>query len=501
MRSIPDLRLPYRSPSWKWGVCGLLLLATTVNYMDRLTLNQLSAPILQDFGLGDPEYGQLESAFGVAFALGAIVLGWLADQISVRWLYPAAVLVWSAAGFATGLVGTFAALLACRFVLGLAEAGNWACALRTTQHILPPAERTMGNGILQSGAAVGAVLTPLVVLVVYRTTHSWRPAFLIVGVLGAVWAAGWLVLVRRRDLPAPRRPAGQSLAPILGWLVALYATDLAAHLLGGPPWLGVATKSGVTALGIAGVVLWLAVATRGDRELPRSLFFRRFAALAVVVVTINATWHFFRVWLPRFLQEQHGYSLEELNYFSIGYYVSTDLGSLGAGAATLALARGGLAVHASRVIVFAACALVTTLSLVAAVLPAGLALLGVLLAVGFAALGLFPAYYSFSQDLTVEHQGKLTGALGCTCWMSLALLHEVVGGAVGGSKSYSAGVACAGLLPLLGLLALLLLWGRSPRGPLVTQKETSPPAPPEAIRLPAPGEILPAAHRPRWDGG
>src|SRR4051812_27937856 len=158
-----DLRLLSRPAWWKWWVCGLLLLATMVNYMDRLTLNLTAVRIMYEFRLDARDYGQLESAFAFAFALGAIIFGWLADRITVRWLYPVAVLVWSVAGFATGLVGSFVGLLLCRFLLGFAESGNWPCALRTTQQILPPAQRTLGNSILQSGAAIGAVITPLIV--------------------------------------------------------------------------------------------------------------------------------------------------------------------------------------------------------------------------------------------------------------------------------------------------------------------------------------------------
>src|SRR6266851_591436 len=160
---IPDLRLPERSRHWKWWVCGLLLLATTVNYMDRQTLSQMAVRVQNEFGLSNLDYARIESGFALAFAAGALLMGWLADRINVRWLYPTAVLVWSAAGFVTGFATGFYSLLACRFLLGLAEAGNWPCALRTTQHILPPAERTMGNSILQSGAAFGALLTPLIV--------------------------------------------------------------------------------------------------------------------------------------------------------------------------------------------------------------------------------------------------------------------------------------------------------------------------------------------------
>ncbi|HWG47941.1 MAG TPA: hypothetical protein VN688_34580 [Gemmataceae bacterium] len=86
--------------------------------------------------------------------------------------------------------------------------------------------------------------------------------------------------------------------------------------------------------------------------------------------------------------------------------------------------------------------------------------MAVLLVIGFATLGLFPNYYSFTQELSTRHQGKVTGALGCICWMFMSLLHEVVGDVVQRTGSYSQGVACAGLLPLIGVAVLLLFWGK-----------------------------------------
>jgi len=133
-----------------------------------------------------------------------------------------------------------------------------------------------------------------------------------------------------------------------------------------------------------------------------------------------------------------------------------------AGFAALALARARFAVHRSRVAVFLTCAVLTTLSLGAAFLPAGYALLGVLLVIGFGALGLFPIYYSFSQELTVRHQGKLTGALGCINWLAMYLLHEVVGESIKQTGSYAQGMALAGFAPLVGVAALFLLWGKTP---------------------------------------
>src|SRR5262249_27082466 len=155
---------------------------------------------------------------------------------------------------------------------------------------------------------------------------------------------------------------------------------------------------------------------------------------------------------PLYLQEAHAYSQRDANYFTSLYYVATDLGSLTAGFATLYLARRGLAVHTSRLIVFLACAILTTLSLAVARLPDGWLLRGLILLLGFGALGLFPVYYSLSQELTVRHQGKLTGILGCTTWLFSAATHPLVGRWLDQTKDYSRVVALAGLLPMLGFL-------------------------------------------------
>jgi ACS family hexuronate transporter-like MFS transporter len=427
----PDLHPPARSRHWKWWVCGLLLLATTVNYMDRQTLSQMAVRIQTDFGLSDQDYGWIESAFALAFAFGALLMGWLADRINVRWLYPAAVLVWSAAGFVTGFAQGFASLLICRFFLGLAESGNWPCALRTTQRILPPEERTMGNGILQSGAAVGAILTPLVVLGLVRWTDTWRYPFLVIGVLGIGWTVLWLISVHARDLALPAAP---------------------------PP----APSANGSAKPLS---------TR-----PTGLVVRRFVALMILVVTINAAWHFFRAWLPKILQQQHGYSEGAVAWFTAGYYLATDLGSLSAGFATLYLCRRGLPVHWSRVWVFLTGALLVALSIPAAFVQSGPLLLVLFLVIGFGALAVFPNYYSFSQELTVRHQGKVTGVLGFCCWMAMAAWHPVIGHLVGATGSYKFCMILAGLFPLVGFLALVLLWG--------------PTAP---VKLPAPVALPPAA--------
>ena len=77
-----------RASAWKWWVCGLLLLASTINYMDRQTLANAAVRITTQFHLREEQYGNMELVFGWAFAIGSTFFGVAVDRMSVRWLYP-----------------------------------------------------------------------------------------------------------------------------------------------------------------------------------------------------------------------------------------------------------------------------------------------------------------------------------------------------------------------------------------------------------------------------
>src|SRR5687767_12327958 len=173
-----------RSASWKWWICGLLLLASAINYMDRQTLANAATRITTEFGLKQEQYGNLEFAFGWAFAAGSIIFGVLADKWPLRWLYPAVLFLWSGAGFATGLVRSYEGLLLCRMYLGLFEAGHWPCAVKVTQQLLAPKDRSMGNSVLQSGTSIGAIITPQIMKALLTDeVSSWRWAFQVIGAI------------------------------------------------------------------------------------------------------------------------------------------------------------------------------------------------------------------------------------------------------------------------------------------------------------------------------
>ena len=410
MASTPSTRS--RGAVWTWTVCGLLLLASAINYMDRQTLAGASVRISREFQLTQTQYGEIESVFGYAFAAGSVVFGWMADRFTVRWVYPVVLLAWSIAGFLTGWATNAAELWLARGVLGFFEAGHWPCAIRTTRHLLDERRRSLGNGLLQSGATVGAITTPLILRALMgQGDGAWRLPFLVVGVVGALWILPWLLLVRDGDLPRGH-----------GGSVTVGAT---------PFW---------------DVVLS-----------------RRFAIILCVLACINTTWQVYRAWLMKFLQEGRGYAEAEALYFNSAWFAAADVGCLLAGAAATRLALRGLPVHAARVWVFGISAALCGLVALVPWLGRGPLLLTVLALGAAGALGVFPIYHSLTQDLSAEHQGKVTGIAGVAGWLVPGYVQKGFGQIADLTGSFNLGLALAALLPVFALVPLAF-WGSGGKG-------------------------------------
>ena len=400
-----------RPASWKWWITGLLLLATMINYMDRVTLASASVRVTRELGLSDAQYGNLELAFGWAFAVGSLVFGFLADRFRIYFLYPAILAAWSLVGMATGWSHGFFELVVCRTLLGFFEAGHWPCALKTTFTLLEAKDRTMGNSVLQSGASIGAIVTPQIMkLLMTEQPGSWRTTFIAVGAAGLLWVAAWLICLRPRDLD--RAPEATAKNDTLS--------------------LGVILRSG------------------------------RFWAVALLIVGAQAAWHIYRVWLMKFLQTGRGYEEKAALDFNSLYFIATDVGCILAGFVSLWLIRRrASSPHDARRTVYAGACVLTSFSIFLPWLEKGWPLLAALLLIGAGALALFPCYYSFVQELSPVHVGRLTGLLSLWVWAVTSPMHSFFGMLVDRTKSYDVGLVIAGLAPWLGVIAMKILWRKS----------------------------------------
>jgi ACS family hexuronate transporter-like MFS transporter len=105
--------------------------------------------------------------------------------------------------------------------------------------------------------------------------------------------------------------------------------------------------------------------------------------------------------------------------------------------------------------------MLAAMTTVASLLPQGWLLLATLLAVAAGTLGVFPCYYSFTQELTTEYMGRLTGILSFTGWLASSPMQKLFGYVVDRTGSYDLNLAILGWSPMAGLVAFLLLWPRA----------------------------------------
>jgi len=394
-------------------VCILLLLASAVNYMDRQTLAVVAKRITTEFQLNNEQYGVVEAIFGWSFALGSLFWGYLVDRFSVRWIYPIGLLGWSAMGFLTGWARGYEDLVACRGLLGFFEAAHWPCGLKTTQALLSEKGRAMGNSVLQSGTSIGAIATPLIMLAILTDEPgSWRIGFQGIALVGALWVVFWLAVVRDSDFVLSHPTVHPSEDP---------------------------------------------------QALPRRLWWhdlltRRFALVLLMVIAINTMWQLLRAWLPKIMQENYQYEEWATLLFNSVWYVVTDIGCFASGAIALYLATRGWSVKNSRLFSLSvAVAMVATLFLIPW-LTGGWVLLAVLLISGAGALGIFPIYYSFAQDVSPRHLGKITSIAATAAWIASSFAQIAFGKLADATGRFDVGLMLVGLLPIIPLVALWLFW-------------------------------------------
>ncbi len=370
-----DPRTPI--PRWKWGVVVMMLFATVINYLDRAALGNLSKYIMADFHLNEEGYGTLEEWFGYSYAVFLIVSGFLADRWSLRWLYAGALLVWSVAGFSTGFVGTILQLKICRVVLGAGEAFNWPVAVGTVRRIMPRESQSFANGVFNSGMTFGAVLTPILVLLMVDkdTGEGWRSLFKIVGALGSLWVVFWL-LNTRGERAAEMAPTVTAAAPVPFTAVFKLRT------------------------------FWITMA---------------------VGISVNMAWHLYRVWLPRHLEKDLKFDGHQIQYLLMAYYLVADVGSITFGYLTRKVILAGRPVERARKMIVLIAAVVCLMALPALFKPGRWVMVPLYCIVGAGIMGVFAMFYSFVQDILPAHTSKCLGMIGATVWFITARLHPLIG--------------------------------------------------------------------------
>ena len=183
--------LSYRKIDYRWWICLLLFLATTISYLDRQILSLLKPVLDHDLRWTNTQFGMINSSFLGAYAFGLFFAGRIVDRIGIKASYALSIVAWSLAAAAHALVSTVSGFFIARVLLGLGEAGNFPAAIKTVALWFPKSERAFATAVFNSGTNVGAVAAPLLVPWLLLR-YTWHVPFLVAGALGLIWVAAWL---------------------------------------------------------------------------------------------------------------------------------------------------------------------------------------------------------------------------------------------------------------------------------------------------------------------
>ena len=186
----------------RWWVIGLISLATIINYIDRQTLSVLWPQIAEDLfpekSLDERKelYANITIIFMFSYAFGQAVFGKIFDWIGTRFGFALSIGVWSIATALHALASSFVSFSLFRAILGISEAGNWPGASKGNAEWFPTKERAFAQGLFNSGAAIGGIVSIPTISYLAITLQSWQAIFVVVATLGFIWLIPWLIIVK-----------------------------------------------------------------------------------------------------------------------------------------------------------------------------------------------------------------------------------------------------------------------------------------------------------------
>ena len=309
----------------RWYIAGLLCLTAGLNYLDRQALSVLIGTIQKDIpSITDRHYSLITTSFLLSYTIMYAVSGWVVDKLGTRKALTWFVSGWSLASLLHAFAHTAAQFSIFRFLLGATEAANIPAGVKAVSEWFPMRERALAVGIFNSGTAIGAcVAAPLIVGV--SLAFGWRMAFVISGALGLAWLVLWLVFFK-----SPRNHAMLSKAEL----------DI--------------IEEGRTAQEAAGMKKVPLTSLLKMREV--------WGCVAARVLTDPLS-YFFAFWVPKFLQDEHKFSLQQLGIYSAIPFAALAVGNLAGGAIPRWLMAGpGWSLNRSRKTVMAVATILIPLS-------------------------------------------------------------------------------------------------------------------------------------------
>jgi MFS transporter, ACS family, hexuronate transporter len=437
----------FRVRGLRWWIISLVFLATLINYIDRLTISVLAPVITRDLGLTNTEFGGIVTWFLLAYTVSQSVSGKLYDRVGTRLGFTFSIITWSVAAILHAFARGITSLSLFRFVLGFGEAGNWPGAAKAVAEWFPVRQRAFGMAIFNSGAAIGSIVAPPLI-VWLQINYGWQTTFILTGALGFLWLGLWLLFYQTPEKHPWITPAEHALIRE-GRRDSLVEDDGRASLTGPRPAPTVEDVAvSVPPRAVSGAPRW--------RDL---LGYRQVWAIVIARFFTDPIWWLYITWLPLYLYTARGFSLKEIGLFAWVPYVAADAGSLLGGWASGYLIGRGWSVNRARKAVILVAALLMPAGILAAFARdpmTALALIGLVL-FGFQVW--INNVQTLPSDFFPERAVASVAGLGGTGAGVGAILFTLATGWVVDHFSYVPILVAAGLFAPLGTLILFALAG------------------------------------------
>jgi MFS transporter, ACS family, hexuronate transporter len=400
---------------FRWVVLGLIFLGTTINYLDRMVMGILAPDIQRACAISDLQYGYIQAAFALSYALGQLATGGLLDRVGIRIGYAVALAAWSvSSALHAAARGPWGFGIA-RGLLGVSESPAFPAAAKTVAEWFPKRERAFAFGFVNAGTNLGAILAPAVVPWL-AMTYGWQWAFIGTGAVGAAWLLLWVPLYRR-----PQEHPRVSAAEL-------------AYINSDPPEP-------------AARIPWISL-----------LGYRQAWAFAAGKFLTDSMWWFYITWVAKFLHSRHGLDLLHIGLPLVLIYLMADAGSILGGWLSSSMIKRGASVNRARKTAMFICAL-GVLPIVLAQDVSSLSSAVVILGLATAShQGFSSNLYTLVSDMFPKRAVASVAGMGGTCgYFGASVFQVFVGYMVESRGNYFAPFVCAGLayLAAFGLIHLL----------------------------------------------
>lgn len=180
-----------------WIIIVLLLLATSLSFLDRQVLSVSILEIKKDLSISDIDYGFINAGFLISYAIMFTLGGILIDRYGSRFGLAFSVGFWSFATLLHSLSTSVFHFGLFRFLLGVGEGGCFPGAIKAVMEWVPKNKHALANGIAIGGSAIGAVVAPPLSVYLLGIV-GWRGVFLVTGGFGFLWLMSWLFFTRKK---------------------------------------------------------------------------------------------------------------------------------------------------------------------------------------------------------------------------------------------------------------------------------------------------------------